>query len=100
MADRRAAIFAISFGLQPIREVFVVFDRGTNIMGYGVIKTDQLKLNLIQYGVIHLNKYSDHGTKLKMIFDKINELINDYKPDEISIKGRFYRNFIRFVVID
>ncbi len=25
-----------------------------------------------------------------MIFDKINELINDYKPDEISIEAPFY----------
>lgn len=71
-------------------KIILGIDPGTNIMGYGVIKSDQLKLKLIQYGVIHLKKYSDHGTKLKMIFDKINELINDYKPDEISIESPFY----------
>mgnify|MGYP000622090158 CR=1 FL=1 len=71
-------------------KIILGIDPGTNIMGYGVIKSDQLKLKLIQYGVIHLKKYSNHGTKLKMIFDKINELINDYKPDEISIEAPFY----------
>ncbi len=45
-------------------KIILGIDPGTNIMGYGVIKSDQLKLKLIQYGVIHLKKYSDHGTKL------------------------------------
>jgi len=71
-------------------KIILGIDPGTNIMGYGVIQSDQLKLNLIQYGVIHLKKYSDHGTKLKIIFDKINDLIIDYKPDEISIESPFY----------
>ena len=36
-------------------KIILGIDPGTNIMGYGVIQSDQLKLNLIQYlSLIHI----------------------------------------------
>jgi|TARA_B110000263_G_scaffold75539_1_gene65984 crossover junction endodeoxyribonuclease RuvC len=71
-------------------KIILGLDPGTNIMGYGIIKSEKLKLRLVQYGDINLKKYTDHGEKLKLIFDKVNELIDEYKPDEISIEAPFY----------
>jgi len=71
-------------------KIILGLDPGTNIMGYGIIKSEKLKLRLVQYGDINLKKYKEHGEKLKLIFDKVNELIDEYKPDEISIEAPFY----------
>ena len=44
----------------------------------------------VQYGVIHLNKYTTHELKLKKIFERISQLIDDYLPDEMAIEDPFY----------
>jgi crossover junction endodeoxyribonuclease RuvC len=59
-------------------------------MGYGVIAVSGSKIELLQYGVIKLNKYSTHTLKLKKIFERIGQLIDDYKPDEMAIEDPFY----------
>ena len=37
-----------------------------------------------------MNKEKNHMKKLRIIFEKVTELINEYKPDEISIESPFY----------
>lgn len=71
-------------------KIILGVDPGTSIMGYGLIMIKDSKLNLIQYGVIHLDKYKDHGIKLSKIFMRITELIDEYKPDEMAIEAPFF----------
>lgn len=59
-------------------------------MGYGVIKTTGAKIELLQFGVIHLNKYKSHEIKLKKILDRVTGLIDDFLPDEIALEAPFY----------
>ena len=59
-------------------KIILGLDPGTNIMGYGIIKSQKSKLKLVQYGNINLKKYTEHGEKLKLIFNKVNELIDEY----------------------
>ena len=65
-------------------------DPGTSVMGYGVIKTQGSNAQLIQYGVIHLAKYSTHELKLKKIFDRVVSIIEDFEPDEVALEAPFY----------
>lgn len=71
-------------------KVILGIDPGTSIMGYGIIQIGKGTVNLLQYGVIHLNKYSNHEIKLKKIFDRMLSLIDDYHPDEIALEAPFY----------
>ena len=59
-------------------------------MGFGIISFKNQKLKALQYGVIKMNKEKDHIKKLKVIFETVNNLINEYKPNEISIESPFY----------
>ncbi len=59
-------------------------------MGYGIILCKSKKLILISHGVIKLSKYSDHALKLKVIFDKVLGLIDQYNPDELAIEAPFF----------
>lgn len=73
-------------------KIILGIDPGTNLLGYGVIeipagKTQPVCLSL---GIIRLGKFEDHAQKLKAIFDRISQLIDGFKVDEMSIEAPFY----------
>ena len=41
-------------------------------------------------GVIHLGKLDGHALKLKRIFERTVQLVDEYKPDEVSLEAPFY----------
>ena len=65
-------------------------DPGTNIMGYGLILINGRGFRLLQYGVIHLSKYTNHELKLKKIFERVIGLIDEYNPDEMALEAPFF----------
>ncbi|MDH5367036.1 MAG: crossover junction endodeoxyribonuclease RuvC [Cyclobacteriaceae bacterium] len=71
-------------------KIILGLDPGTSVMGYGLISAKRQKLDLIQFGVIHLSKYNSHELKLKKIFERVISLIDDYHPDEVALEAPFY----------
>lgn len=71
-------------------KVILGLDPGTSVMGYGLISVTGQKISLLQFGVIHLGKYGNHEIKLKKIFERVLNLINDYMPDEVALEAPFY----------
>lgn len=65
-------------------------DPGTQVMGYGVIQVTGQQIKLVQYGVIKLNKYTTHELKLKKIFERMIQVIDEYLPDEMAVEDPFY----------
>ena len=51
--------------------IILGLDPGTNVMGYGLILIQGSKMNIIQFGVIQLDKYETHELKLKKIFERV-----------------------------
>jgi Holliday junction resolvasome RuvABC endonuclease subunit len=58
--------------------IILGLDPGTNVMGYGVIMVRKPKIDLLQFGVIQLNKYESHELRLKKIFERVLRLIDDF----------------------
>ena len=65
-------------------------DPGTTIMGFGLIEVKKGQMQLVQLNELQLSKYSDHYLKLKLIFERTIELIDNYHPDEIAIEAPFF----------
>src|SRR5690606_30538894 len=59
-------------------------------MGYGLICVKGSTISLLQYGVIHLNKYAGHELKLKKIFERVLSLVDEFKPDEVALEAPFF----------
>ena len=59
-------------------------------MGFGLIRVVSKKMELIQMSELNLAKYKDHYLKLKLVFERTIELIDNYKPDEIAIEAPFF----------
>ena len=71
-------------------KIILGIDPGTSLTGYGLIHIKKQKMIMIQRGVINLTKLSSHELKLKKIFDRILNLIDEYKPDELAIEAPFF----------
>ena len=71
-------------------KIILGLDPGTNIMGYGIICIKGTTISLLQYGVIHLNKYAGHELKLKKIFERVLSLLDEYHPDEVALEAPFF----------
>ena len=70
--------------------IILGIDPGTTVMGYGLIHVKGKKIELITFGVIQLNKLETHPDKLKRIFERVDELIVEYKPDFMAIEAPFF----------
>ncbi len=71
-------------------KIILGLDPGTNVMGYGLIRVEGNSLTLVQFGVIHLQKYAGHELKLKKIFERVLSLVNEYHPDEVALEAPFF----------
>ena len=71
-------------------KIILGIDPGTQIMGFGIIKVVNKKMQFVQMNELMLRKYTDPYLKLKLIFERTLELIDTYHPDEIAIEAPFY----------
>lgn len=71
-------------------KIILGVDPGTNVMGYGIIKVTGSKLELLDAGVLSMKKEKDLGVRLKMIFDHMIKLIDQFLPDELAIEAQFF----------
>ena len=65
-------------------------DPGYNIIGFGVVESEGNRV--IDYGVITTPKNMPMSERLKIIFDATNELIDNFKPDEVAFEELFFNN--------
>lgn len=71
-------------------KIILGIDPGTTIMGYGVLRTQGRKAEMVTMGVIDLRKYQSHYLKLGRIFERITGIIEAYLPDEVAIEAPFF----------
>ncbi len=65
-------------------------DPGTNITGYSIISVSGKSCKVITAGIFDLRSHKDHQTKLKEIFLQVQEVIETYLPQHLSIEAPFY----------
>ena len=63
-------------------------DPGYNIIGFGVVESNGNQV--IDYGVITTPKNMPMSERLKVIFEATNELIDNFKPDEVAFEELFF----------
>jgi len=71
-------------------KIILGIDPGTTIMGFGIIKVVNKKMEFVLMNELILNKYDDHYLRLKKIFERTIQLIDTYHPDAIAIEAPFF----------
>lgn len=80
---------AKKFTPQPTK-IILGIDPGTNVMGYGVIRTQGNKAEMVVMGVIDMRKESDPYLRLGKIYERVTGIIEEYLPDEMAIEAPFF----------
>jgi crossover junction endodeoxyribonuclease RuvC len=75
--------------------IILGIDPGTNIMGYGLIKTGEKEPVLIGFGCVEMQQFHDYYEKLRCIFDRTLQLVDEYKPVALAIESQFYGNNVQ-----
>lgn len=65
-------------------------DPGVAIVGFGVIDSERGQQNMVQYGAITTPAGLPLATRLLQIQNDLDELLNVFKPDELSIEELFF----------
>lgn len=65
-------------------------DPGVAIVGFGVIESDRAQQQMIQYGAITTAAGLPLATRLVQIAADLEQLIIQFKPDEIAIEELFF----------
>jgi crossover junction endodeoxyribonuclease RuvC len=65
-------------------------DPGTGIVGFGVIESNGIKHKLVTAGVIRTPAHQDLELRLVTIYDSLQEIVAETKPDFVSIEKLFF----------
>lgn len=71
-------------------KIILGIDPGTTIMGFGLIKVINKKMEFMLLDELKISKYDDHYLRLKKIFERTTQLIDTYHPDDIAIEAPFF----------
>ncbi len=71
-------------------KIILGIDPGTNVMGYGILRTVGNKAQMVAMGVIDMRKESDPYLRLGQIFEGVTQIIDQYLPDEMAIEAPFF----------
>lgn len=69
-------------------------DPGYAIVGYGIIEDENGKLRPLDYGAIETPADMPTPERLRLIEQKVTELVSDVAPDEIAIEELFFNTNI------
>lgn len=71
-------------------KIILGIDPGTVAMGMAVIKIEGKSAVLLHLDCIQMQWQRDLFERLHLIYTTLNELIAEYKPDELAIEAPFY----------
>ena len=73
-------------------------DPGTIVTGYGVVDDIKGKLSHVAHGTIEGKRKDSFPVKLKLIFDGLSKVIEEYKPDYIALEEVFYGKSVKSAI--
>lgn len=76
--------------MKDYERVIMGIDPGTNVMGYGVLGINGRTPEVVVMGVIQLSKFESHYLRLRRIYDRVTQLVEQYLPDELAIEAPFF----------
>ncbi|MGL5268994.1 MAG: crossover junction endodeoxyribonuclease RuvC [Selenomonadaceae bacterium] len=65
-------------------------DPGTAICGYGLVEMQGSRLKAVKYGAVLTSPKSRAEDRLLKIYNELDALINEYKPDVMGVEQLFF----------
>ena len=65
-------------------------DPGTATTGYGIIDVNDGEFDVVEYGVITTKAHTPMQERLQIIYEDLNSLLSEYKPDTAAVEELFF----------
>ena len=72
--------------------IILGIDPGYAITGYGIIEYRNSKYSYKEFGAITTSAKENFTKRLELIFTKLNTIIENYRPDAMSIEKLYFQN--------
>ena len=79
--------------------IILGIDPGIATMGYGILKTEKGRTEVLDYGVVVTPKEESTPVRLAMLEKGICTIIEKYKPDEVAIEELFFNKNVKTAII-
>jgi crossover junction endodeoxyribonuclease RuvC len=76
--------------VQKPSKIILGIDPGTVIMGYGLVQCVGNRVSLLEMGILRLPVRKDSYERLKLIHQKVQELIGRFAPQDFAIEAPFF----------
>ena len=70
--------------------IILGIDPGYAILGWGVIEKTGNHFRAIDYGAVTTDKDTEMPRRLEILYDRLREIIEEYRPEEASIEKLFF----------
>ncbi len=74
-------------------------DPGLNVTGYGLILIKNKKATLLKFGTIKTSSKNSLAQRLDYIFNSLNDIIKEFKPDHVAIEDIFYAENVKTAIV-
>ncbi|WP_024831651.1 crossover junction endodeoxyribonuclease RuvC [Ruminiclostridium josui] len=75
--------------------IIMGIDPGFAITGYGVVKYERNKFSVLDYSAITTGASMKFSDRLLVLYNELERLINEFRPDAISIEELFFNKNIK-----
>ena len=75
--------------------IILGIDPGIANTGYGIVKTDRTRSQVLQFGNIKTDSKLQSEKRLKIIYDKVIKLIEDYDVEEVVLEDIFFSKQVK-----
>ncbi|GCD78171.1 crossover junction endodeoxyribonuclease RuvC [Thermaurantimonas aggregans] len=72
------------------KKIILGVDPGTQVLGYAIAEQLGSKITVTSCDIVRLRSEADALQRLKIIFEKILDIIDSYTPTELAIEAPFY----------
>jgi crossover junction endodeoxyribonuclease RuvC len=76
--------------MQKAAKIILGIDPGTVVMGYGLVRSNGSQLHMVDMGVLRLPAYKDGHERLRLIHQKVHELIERFHAGDFAIEAPFF----------
>lgn len=78
--------------------IILGIDPGYAIVGYGLLDYKNNHFSIVDFGAILTDAGTPFNRRLEIIYDRLNEIMDTYKPEVMSIEKLFYNNNAKTVI--
>ena len=73
-------------------------DPGIALVGYGLIEVTGNNFKMLEYGVLKTSKDTPTTERLSYIYQELTDIIDEYKPEEVSIEELFINKNVKTAI--